>query len=135
MAKSEFEDLITQLRQLLGRRYAEAAYLFVLEALDYSVFLLGKRRLQGEDRHLTVAELLEGIRAYAAEEFGPLAPYAFRSWGVRSTEDFGEIVFQLCQIGILNRREEDRLEDFVGAFDFSEAFRDLEPLKDSQAPR
>ncbi|RMH03533.1 MAG: hypothetical protein D6702_05775 [Planctomycetota bacterium] len=131
MDDQKLEAVIRTLRQHHQRRYAEAAYFFVLEALDYTMFRLGKTRSQGEDRHISVAELLDGIREYAREEFGPLAPFAFRSWGVHRTEDFGAIVFQMCEVGLLKRRAEDRPEDFANGFDFSRAFNEAEGLTHS----
>ena len=128
MDDQKLEAVIRSLRQHYQRRYAEAAYFFVLEALDYTMFLLGKTRLQGEEKHIAGPELLEGIKRYAREEFGPLAPFAFRSWGVHRTEDFGTIVFQMCEVGLLNKREEDRPEDFANGFDFTEAFAEVESL-------
>lgn len=129
MDDQKLEAVIRSLCQHHGRRYAEAAYFFVLEALDSTIFHLGRSRLQGEDRHIGGAELLEGIKRWAREEFGPLAPYAFRSWGVHRTEDFGAIVFQMCEVGLLKRREEDRPEDFANGFDFAEAFSEVENLQ------
>jgi uncharacterized repeat protein (TIGR04138 family) len=128
MDDQKLEAVIRSLRQHHQRRYAEAAYFFVLEALDYTIFLLGRSRSQGEEKHIGCAELLDGIKQYAKEEFGPLAPYAFRSWGVHRTEDFGEIVFQMCEVGLLNKRDEDRAEDFANGFDFTEAFAEVEQL-------
>ena len=54
--------------------------------------------------------------------FGPLAPAVFRSWRVRRTEDFGEIVFNLVEHGLLGKTENDAREDFAGGFDFDQAF-------------
>lgn len=119
MDDRRLQPVIQEIRLRHGRRFAEAAYFFVLEALDYAVYLQGRR---GEARHVTVQELLEGIRRYAAEEFGPLAPYAFRAWGVGSTGDFGDIVFHMVDAGILKKDERDRREDFQDGFDFQEAF-------------
>ncbi len=128
MDDQKLEAVIRSLRQHHQRRYAEAAYFFVLEALDYTIFLLGRSRSQGEEKHIGCVELLDGIKQYAKEEFGPLAPYAFRSWGVHRTEDFGEIVFQMCEVGLLNKRDEDRAEDFANGFDLTEAFAEVEQL-------
>ena len=122
MDDRKLQPLIREIRALHDQRYAAAAYLFVLEALEYTLFLHGKSQAGGEQRHVNGRELLEGIRRYAAEEFGPLAPFAFRSWGVHRTDDFGDIVFQMCEAGLLNASEDDRPEDFADAFDFEEAF-------------
>jgi hypothetical protein len=41
---------------------------------------------------------------------------------VRETLDWGRIVFLLVDAGLLNRQEEDKIEDFKDGFDFDEAF-------------
>ena len=103
-------------------RYAPDAYLFVCEALDFTVKLL-KKPNRGPDRHVKGRELLEGIRSFALQEFGPLALTVLEFWGVHSTEDFGEIVFNLVATGKLGKTQEDTKEDFAGGYDFFEAFR------------
>ena len=51
-----------------------------------------------------------------------MARTVLNRWGLRRTEDFGEIVFQLVDKGILGKTEEDKLQDFAGGYDFDEAF-------------
>jgi uncharacterized repeat protein (TIGR04138 family) len=113
-------------RQILSRdpRYELAAYLFIYEALAYTQKALGRdgADLTPAQQHVTGGELLNGMREYAAQMFGPLAPAVFRSWRVRSTEDFGEIVFNLVEHGLLGKTEQDAREDFAGGFDFDRAF-------------
>ena len=120
-------DLETAIRErVLSRdsRYELPAYLFMYEALAYTQKALGRdgRNLAPAQRHVTGQELLNGIREYAGQMFGPLAPTVFRSWRVRSTEDFGEIVFNLVEQGLLGKTERDAREDFAGGFDFDHAF-------------
>ena len=67
-------------------------------------------------------ELIEGIRDYATELFGPLAPTVFRNWGLTATQDFGDIVFNLVENDLLNKTDADRREDFANGFDFDTAF-------------
>ena len=122
MDDRKLQPLIREIRSLNGRVFAEAAYFFVLEALDYTIFLEGRAQAAGASRHINGRELLKGLRKYAQEEFGPLAPYAFRSWGVTRTDDFGAIVFQMCSAGLLRKNESDSPADFADAFDFREAF-------------
>ena len=122
MDDRKLQPLIREIRANHGRKYAEAAYFFVLEALDYTIFLEGRVQAGGDGRHINGRELLRGLRKYAQEEFGPLAPYAFRSWGVACTEDFGNIVFQMCSAGLLKKNESDSPADFADGFDFREAF-------------
>lgn len=100
------------------RRYAVEAFHFVFEALDAAT------ERSRASRHVTVVQLLEGLRRVALDQFGPLARCVFESWGVYGTEDFGEIVFQLIDNDLLNRGEHDVKEDFHNAFSFREAFEE-----------
>jgi len=125
--KAQPIDLETAVRERVLRRdhrYDLAAYLFIYEALAFTQRLLGRDDpdLEPARRHVTGRELLDGIRQYAARMFGPLAPTVFRSWGVHRTEDFGEIVFNLVESGLLARTDTDRREDFANGFDFDTAF-------------
>ena len=74
------------------------------------------------DRHLTGQELCEAIRVYALEQYGYMAKSVLNHWGVRSTKDFGEIVFNLIEIGQMRKTPDDRREDFEKVFDFEEGF-------------
>ena len=99
-------------------RYHERAYLFVLAALEYAQTNLPARR------HLSGGELAWACRDFALEQFGLLAPSVLHYWGVRTTEDFGRIVFMLIDVGLLASQESDKIEDFNRVYEFTEAFRD-----------
>jgi uncharacterized repeat protein (TIGR04138 family) len=113
------------------RRYHFDAYVFVFEALRFAQEKLGMGReeIAGDDdedqteaeRHVTGQELCQAIRQYAHEEYGLLAQSVLNHWGIRSTSDFGEIVFNLIEIGKMRKTPHDRREDFDDVFDFSEA--------------
>jgi len=98
------------------RRYARDAYVFVSEALTYTV---QKMERAG---HVTGRELCEGLSELALRQFGRLARTVLENWGIRSSEDIGEIVFNMVEAGLLRKTREDRREDFIGALDFDEAF-------------
>jgi uncharacterized repeat protein (TIGR04138 family) len=104
------------------RRFSADAYHFVFESLDYAMLKLGKHRRRGIDRHLSVRELLDGVRAYAIAQYGPLARLVLESMGVHSTADVGEVVFRLVEKGLLNKQESDSREEFERGFSFREAF-------------
>lgn len=100
-------------------RYDKGAYYFLRKALDYSVKEgIGQRK----DNHISAQELLEGIRKFGLDQFGPMTLTLFEYWGVTHCEDFGEIVFNLVEAGIFGRRDEDSKEDFKGGYDFEKAF-------------
>ena len=102
-------------------RYPVEAYLFLREALDFTMRLMSKPE-NGPGRHVTGQELLEGIRQFALQEFGPVTATVLRTWGLTRTEDFGEMVFNLVNRGLLGKTEQDRKEDFSGGYDFRTAF-------------
>jgi uncharacterized repeat protein (TIGR04138 family) len=97
-------------------RYKLEAYAFLIDALEYTMRRLGRRG------HVSGRELLDGIRRMALDQFGPTARMVLESWGVRCTEDFGEIVFNLVDAGLLGKNEGDSREDFKGIYDFEEVF-------------
>ncbi|MEO0092828.1 MAG: Minf_1886 family protein [candidate division WOR-3 bacterium] len=97
-------------------RYKLEAYFFVLAALDYT------RKMTKKPKHVTGKELLEGIKRLGLEQYGIMTKTVFESWGVRTTRDFGEIVFNMVNAGILAKTEEDKIEDFDNVYDFSEVF-------------
>lgn len=111
------------------RRYHFDAYVFVFEALRYAQEKLGLGQSQpstareegeesGGERHVTGQELCEAIRQYALQQYGYMAKSVLNHWGVHSTGDFGEIVFNLIDIGQMRKTEHDRREDFEDVFDF-----------------
>lgn len=102
-------------------RYEEDAYFFVRDALSYATKNLKKPR-SGPSKHVTGKELLGSIREYALHEFGPMTYRVLRTWGLSRTQDFGEIVFNLVESGILGKTDEDRKEDFADGFSFENAF-------------
>ena len=102
-------------------RYPEKAYVFLLLALQRVI-----ERLP-EPRHVTGRELAFGCRDLALGLYGPLARTVLEHWGIRDTGAFGDLVFNLLDIGVLSRTEEDAREDFEGVFDFDYAFGSREP--------
>jgi uncharacterized repeat protein (TIGR04138 family) len=103
-------------------RFARDAYTFVREALDFTQKLAGKET-RGAIRHVSGQELLDGIRKFALGQFGPMAATVFEDWGVKSCRDFGEIVFNMVEIGLLAKTDKDTRDDFQNGYDFTDAFR------------
>ncbi len=103
-------------------RYAADAYQFISEALDFTTKLLNKPAT-GPTHHVTGAELQEGIRKYALQEYGPMAKTILNTWGIHECQDFGRIVFNLVNNKIFGKTEDDSMDDFNNGFDFSAAFR------------
>lgn len=97
-------------------RYSIEAYLFLFEALPVA------QKLFGRERHVSGKELLEAIKVLAQEKFGLMAKTVLNSWGVHTTDDFGNIVFNLVNAKLLSKTEEDTIEEFHAVYDFEEVF-------------
>lgn len=118
------------------RRYRPEAYQFIWEALNFAQQELKmgvpqasepmaaaeaaaeRRKLE---RHVSGQDLCEAARQYALRQYGLLAKTVLNSWGIRSTSDFGEIVFNLIRIGHMRKTRDDRREDFDNVYDFEAA--------------
>jgi len=46
----------------------------------------------------------------------------FDSWGIHSSKDIGNMVFNLIGAGIFGKTEKDSIEDFRNVYDFQEVF-------------
>ncbi len=131
MHEVSFEEALDLIRAK-DSRYAREAYLFVREALDHTQKNLA-RTSRGKIRHVTGQELLEGIREYGLSQFGPMTMFVLGEWGIHGCSDFGEIVFNLVDIGVLARTERDSRADFLQGYQFEEAFR--KPFLPAACPR
>jgi uncharacterized repeat protein (TIGR04138 family) len=111
-------------------RYTLPAYVFVREALDFAHRAMGRgpqRSLApGEEpppeAHLTGQQLCEAVRQFALQQYGYLAKLVLNSWGIRSTSDIGEIVYNLIAINVMKKSESDRRQDFDDVYDFEQVF-------------
>ena len=81
-----------------------------------------KPRKKPVERHLTGQELCEAARQDAIQQYGYLARTVLGTWGLRNTADFGEIVFNMIEIGQMRKTRKDRREDFHDVYDFQDAF-------------
>src|SRR6266850_3953074 len=129
MQKPNFGESVDEIIKR-DNRFDRDAYYFVREGLDFTLKMLKKQhQTQAAQRHVSGQELLEGLRRFALDQFGPMAKTVLDYWGVQKCEDFGEIVFGMVEKGILGKTEQDSREDFRGGFDFEEAFvRPFQPV-------
>lgn len=121
MQAPNFEEVLTAIVRK-DARYGVEAYTFLREALDHTQKAVAKTH-KNETRHVTGKELLDGIRTYALNTYGPMAITVLDEWGIRRCEDFGELVFNLVEHGLLSKTESDSREDFKDGYDFDTAFR------------
>lgn len=119
-------------------KYNRDAYRFIFEALQFTQEKL-KRVSRGgteDDAHISGQELMEGVRELALKKFGLLAITVFHHWGVRATDDFGRIVFELIERGEMRKTDRDQLSDFFAVYDFTEALdrQYVIPVQDAFRP-
>lgn len=105
--------------------YPVEAFQFVQHGLGHTVERVEKYGgLEGHGQHVSGQQLCMGLRDFAIQQYGLLAPAVLRRWNVLRTEDFGRIVFTLIEHGYMSKTDEDTLDDFRGVFDFSDGFSD-----------
>jgi uncharacterized repeat protein (TIGR04138 family) len=123
MADLDVNAIITLIRKE-DPRFDRAAYAFVRDGLEHAVKELKKRdSVRAKvSRHVTGRELSEGLRAYALEQFGPLAKTVLNAWGLHETIHFGDIVYHFIEYNVFDKTDQDRREDFADIFDFETAF-------------
>ena len=116
-------------------RYDKKAYTFIRQGLDHTVKELKKKDAAKSraSQHVTGAELLDGLRLFALDQYGPLTKTVLNSWGIKRCTDFGEIVFNLIEYNVFSKTENDRREDFVDLYRFADAF--VKPFLPVNKPR
>ena len=112
----EVDDILLKICEQ-DPRYDLDAYLLVLDALSFT------QKKFKRSKHVNGKELLEGIKILLMEEFGPMTLMVLEHWGIKSTEDFGNIVFNLVNRRVLSKTEEDNIESFRNVYDFEKVFK------------
>jgi hypothetical protein len=125
-------------------RYAVEAYLFVLEALEHTKqtqegdssrdrrlpkgtnphHVTGQELCQGARDLALALELCQGARDLALACYGLLAREVLHQWGIHSTSDLGEIVYNMIAGGVLEKTPEDDRSHFDGVFDLERSLRE-----------
>lgn len=138
------------LQQLIGKdpRYPIEAYVFIREALAFAAdsLELGAHNLDEleaeeelqknrRERHLSGQELCEAIRLYALKQYGFMAKVVLNNWGVHETSDFGEIVYNMIDVGIMKKSSNDQRAHFNNVYLFNDAFVQDFRICPSNTPR
>ena len=120
MSDKKFPEVIKEIHAS-DPRYGKGAYYFIREALDHTLKTLEKDKPKNKG-HVSGTQLLDGIRDFALDRFGPMTLTIMEHWNIRKCRDFGDIVFNLVDFGILGRTENDSLDDFEDGYNFQDAF-------------
>ncbi len=100
-------------------RYSHAAFKFVYDGLGYTI-----KNITQERRHISGQTLCEGLRQMAIERYGRLALLVLNSWGLKTTRDFGEIVYILIDHELMSAQPSDTIDDFNDVYEFQPTFKD-----------
>ena len=100
-------------------RFSPEIVKFVYEGLSYSV-----ENLVGRPDHVSGQTLCQGLKLLAIENWGKLAKLVLNNGGVKTTRDFGEIVFLMIENKWMSAQPTDTIEDFDDVYDFQTVFKD-----------
>ena len=100
-------------------RFDPQAVGFVYQGLGYAV-----KRNVNEHSHISGQKLCEGLRKLAVEKWGRLAMLVLNTWQVKTTRDFGEIVYLMIRHKWMSAQPNDSIDDFNDVYDFKTVFKD-----------
>jgi uncharacterized repeat protein (TIGR04138 family) len=100
-------------------RYSAPALKFVYEGLGYTA-----RKVVAKPGHISGRILCEGLKKLALEKWGRLAMLVLNTWGVKTTRDFGEIVYLMIEHKWMSAQPNDTIDDFNDVYDFQTVFKD-----------
>ena len=90
--------------------------LLILDGIEHTMAHIGKKR------HITGQELSFGIRELCLSKFGGLSRVVLEHLGYQSTFDFGRMVYKLIELELLNKTDDDSIEEFRDVYDFEQSF-------------
>ena len=106
--------------------YAHEAYRYIANAVHVIAQEIQEQEAESDPhaakRHISIAELLDGLRTHLLKDFGRLAFDILGAWHVHTTADFGNIVYNLVEGGVLSLSPEDSIADFYNQYSFHKAF-------------
>ena len=112
--KKKLEDIAKE-----DGRFSAGALKFVYEGLGYTA-----KKIPTEPHHVTGQVLCEGLRKLAVERWGRLAMLVLNTWGVKTTNDFGEIVYLMIKHEWMRTAATDSMDDFNDVYGFKSVFKD-----------
>jgi len=100
-------------------RFSPPGIRFVYEALGFTV-----KKITVEPRHVSGQTLCEGLRKLALKKWGRMAMVVLNAWGIKTTRDFGEIVYLMIKHEWMSDQPTDSIDDFNDVYDFKTVFKD-----------
>src|SRR4030042_6233296 len=104
--KKNLEEIIQE-----DSRYSARAIKFAYEGLGYTA-----KKVATEPKHVNGQTLCEGLKKLAIEKYGRLALLVLNSWGIKTTRDFGEIVYIMIKHNWMSAQPTDSIDDFNNVY-------------------
>jgi uncharacterized repeat protein (TIGR04138 family) len=111
--KKSLEQIIQE-----DSRYSAQAIRFVYEGLGFTA-----KKVAAEPKHVSGQTLCEGLKKLALEKYGRLAQLVLNNWGIKTTRDFGEIVYIMIKYNWMSAQPTDSIDDFNNVYDFQTVFK------------
>ena len=102
------------------QRYEPDAYYFLMHSMEWQHHQLGRAG------HMKAHEVLDGICGFAHLQFGLMSRCVLEQWGIKQTDDVGEMVYNFVNRRFWGKTEDDSLEEFQGVFDLGKRLDDYE---------
>ena len=99
-------------------RYSPEAVKFVYEALGYTL-----KKIVKQPDHVNGRTLCLGLSRLAIEKWGRLAKLVLNSWSIKTTRDFGEIVYLMIKNKWMSAQPSDSIDDFNEVYNFETVFK------------
>lgn len=107
----------------LDGRYSQRAFELVYEGLSIAVKEnYGRDADTAGPHHITGQQLCMALAALASGKWGYLAALVLNRLGIKSTYDFGNIVYLLVEHKWMYARPQDSIDEFQNVYDFKEVF-------------
>jgi uncharacterized repeat protein (TIGR04138 family) len=100
-------------------RFNAGAMKFVYEGLGYTV-----QKITSEPAHVNGQTLCHGLEKLALEKWGRLAMLVLNNWNIKTTRDFGEMVYLMIEHKWMSEQSTDSIDDFNDVYDFKTVFKD-----------
>jgi len=100
-------------------RFNPQAIRFVYEGLTYTT-----KKAITEPPHVSGQALCKELRRLSVEKWGRLAMLVLSTWGIKTTRDFGEIVYLMIKHKWMNAQPTDSIDDFNDVYDFKTVLKD-----------
>ena len=117
----EIKKSLEQIAKLDGR-YSVGMMKFVHHGLGKTVEQLRENIEETQSLHITGRQLCFGLAESAVKNWGRLARVVLTNGGIKTTRDFGEIVYLLISHNWMYAQPEDSIEDFDNIYDFENVF-------------